>query len=273
MCSGCDLALLVIIIVIIISVVAVVIVIIIIAVVVVNSSLSPSATAAAFFVLSLRKLFLALLLLAPYSKRISLIAVLQAQPASVVNFLYLGITIFAVLCSVVSFLSKMNFPIKTFETVAIVQDGVKTLAGGHDAADPVTGKVICRPQLDAEEKELYWLLENFGSLGWASIAAASGDVTALLHGARLRTLISTAVSAVAGFAALYSLFFLVTDPKWSIFATLAVITAVFSLCWTFVYISGWVDAKKLSHVNRDKLVRLVGKLRRCSGMQGNTNHQ
>ena len=169
----------------------------------------------------------------------------------------------------------MQFPIKKLETVAVVQAGVRSLAGGHTAADPVTGKVICRPQLDAEEKELYWLLENFGSRGWASITAASGDVTALLNGARLRTLISTAVSGCAGFAALYSLFFLVTDPKWSIFATLAVITAVFSLCWTFVYISGWVDAKKLSHVNGDKLVRLVGKLHRCSGMQGaawsNTN--
>jgi len=162
----------------------------------------------------------------------------------------------------------MNFPIRNYEIVGAIQAGVKSLADGHDALDPVTGNVIRRPNLDAEEKELYWLLENFGRRGWASVAEASGSASALVAGARLNTLISSAVLGCIGFGALYSLFFLVTDPQWSIFATLGVISAVFSLSWTFVCISGWVDAKRLSFENRDKVMGVVEKLQRCSDVQG-----
>jgi hypothetical protein len=157
---------------------------------------------------------------------------------------------------------------KTREIVAKIQLNQRKLAAGEVATDPLTNRSVTRPELSEEEQEVYWYLQHFGPWCYPRVLGASGGIDGLITRAALKTLICAFISGSLGVWALSTLSLVVTSPRESIVVTLAVISAVFSLCWTYVCIAGWLDVKKLQRVDPILLAKLVQKLQACSWEDG-----
>lgn len=185
-----------------------------------------------------------------------------------VSFLYLGITLFPAGCSVIGLIAKYQFPIRDARTVGLIQDGTMALANGSAALDPVTGRSIRRPKLNPKEEQAYWLLENFGQKAWRRITTDSGKARGLAFLSLIWAAGSTSVAAALGGAALYTVLSFMEDPQNSINATMAIIAAMFSLCWSFVCISSFMDARKLQRLEPRFLYDLILQLQKCRDVNG-----
>ena len=190
---------------------------------------------------------------------------MQAQPGAVMAFIFFGITLFPAACAAVVMIPKLRFPIQSRDAMANIQMSIKKLAAGEPALDPLTGKILTRPELSEEEHGYYWCLQHFGPWSYPRIIAASGSMDGIVARAAMKTVLSIVVSGALGVWAISSLALLASSPRQSVVATMAVISAVFSLCCTYVSISGLLDARKLRVVDPAVLVKLAQKLRSCSG--------
>ena len=190
---------------------------------------------------------------------------MQVQPSGVIAFVFFGITLFPAACAAIVMIPKLRFPIQSRDAVAKIQMSIKRMAAGEAALDPLTGRTLTRPELSEEEQKYYWCLQHFGPWSYSRIIAASGRVDGIVARAAMKTVLSVLVSGALGVWAVSSLALLVTRPRQSVVATMAVISAVFSLCCTYVSIAGLLDAWKLRVADPAVLVKLVQKLRSCSG--------